>query len=100
MPRLPKPHRRTCSPLQPVADPALFRIGIPHVLVSDGRCGSPKSLSFFRLTCSFICSMLNESKIFSVIEKQGGLAIWLGYPMRLPKGVLFGHTEGTALILR
>ena len=34
------------EPARPLPDAALFRAGIPHVLVSDGRCGSPQSFSF------------------------------------------------------
>ena len=72
----------SAQPARQLLDAALFRAGIPHVLVSDGRCGFPQILSFFRLTCSFICSKLKESQIFSVMYGQGGLAIWQGCPMR------------------
>ena len=36
--QVPAPHMQ---PARPLPDAALFRAGIPHVLVSSGRCGVP-----------------------------------------------------------
>ena len=58
------------QPARPLPDAALFRAGIPHVLVSDGRCKSIQSVRVYPPNCNYICSMQLEFQIFSVIEKQ------------------------------
>ena len=55
----------SAQPARPLPDAALFRAGIPHVLVSDGRCRSPQSLSFFRLTCYFSSAACRKSLRYS-----------------------------------